>query len=347
MDYYRKKRILLTGHTGFKGSWLSKILLKSGADVFGYALEAEDLSLFRILRLDKHMESHIADVRDLESLCDYTIRVNPDVIIHMAAQPIVRVGYQNPVYTYEVNVLGTVNLLEAASKCANLRSLLNVTTDKVYENSNECRSFTEDRKLNGYDPYSNSKSCSELVTDSYRKSFLKDVATSTARAGNAIGGGDFSTDRILPDCARAAVAGNRIHVRNPMSVRPYQHVLDALSAYLTIIPAQERNKSLSGAYNVGPDDTDCLTTGQIADLFCKSYGDSVSWYAQSEENAPHEADVLKLDNTKIKKQLGWSNRWGIEKAVAKTAEWYKAYADNSDMWEVTSRQITEHGGFVR
>ena len=343
MNYYKNKRILLTGHTGFKGSWLTMVLLELGAEVFGYALEAEEHSLFRILKLDEKIDSHVADVRDFEKLSSFSTNINPDIIIHMAAQAIVRESYKNPVYTYDVNVMGTVNILETARRCSNLKSMLNVTTDKVYENNEENRLFNEEERLNGYDPYSNSKSCSELVTDSFRKSFLNNIAVSTVRSGNVIGGGDFSTDRILPDCARAAAAGERILVRNPSSVRPYQHVLDTLFAYLMIISAQEADKSLSGAYNIGPDENDCITTGQIADYFCNSYGDSVSWYIQADENQPHEAGTLKLDNSKIKETLNWKNHWGIEEAVTQTAVWYKAFAGRKDMREITLKQITEHG----
>ena len=346
MGYYSNKRVLITGHTGFKGSWLSVVLLELGADVYGYALEAEQLSLFRILGLENHIHSCIADIRDMESLCSFTIDVNPDIIIHMAAQPIVRESYKKPAYTYEVNVMGTVNILEAARKCGNLRSMLNVTTDKVYESNEENLQLNEEDRLNGYDPYSNSKSCSELVTDSYRKSFFKDVAISTARSGNVIGGGDFSADRIIPDCARAAVRNEKVSVRNPTSIRPYQHVLDTLLAYLMIIPAQESNSSLSGAYNIGPDENGYITTGKLVNLFCTYYGESLAWHTQSEEYKPHETEILKLDNKKIKKVLGWYNRWDIEQAVKQTAVWYKAHASMSDVRDITTRQIAEHGGFA-
>lgn len=261
-------------------------------------------------------------------------------MLHLAAQPIVRESYRDPVGTYATNVMGTVHILECARRCKSVRSFLNVTTDKVYENKEWPWGYRETDRLNGFDPYANSKSCSELVTDSYRKSFLfaGGVAISTARAGNVIGGGDFAPDRIIPDCIRAVQSGRLIQLRNPYSVRPYQHVLEPLSAYLLIAQKQYENISLSGNYNVGPESGDCLTTGELADLFCRAWGKGARWEHVG-ENGPHEDNVLKLDCAKIRTVLGWEPKWHTEKAIAETVAWTKAWMSGKDMAEVTKQQI--------
>ncbi len=264
----------------------------------------------------------------------------------MAAQPIVRESYKNPVYTYETNVMGTVNVMECVRLTPSVKSFLNVTTDKVYRNKEWEWGYRENEELNGFDPYSNSKSCSELVTGSYKNSFFmdSDTAISTARAGNVIGGGDFAADRIIPDCIRAAQSGQNIIVRNPYSTRPYEHVLEPVSAYLMIAEAQYKDRSIAGNYNVGPDETDCLTTGDLVTLFCQKWnqicGDSLTWIDQY-DGGPHEANFLKLDCSRLKKTLGWSPRWNVETAIEKVVEWSQVYFSNGDVNACMQRQITE------
>lgn len=345
-SFYRGKRIFVTGHTGFKGAWLCKILSMAGADVYGYSIDVPSSPcVYELLNIDSLVHSTFGDIRDYDNLKKCIEAANPEYMFHLAAQPIVRESYKAPRETYETNVMGTVNILECVRLLPGIKSFLNVTTDKVYENNDEeNHSFYEEEKLDGYDPYSNSKSCSELVTHSYKKSFFQGdnvVAISTARAGNVIGGGDFATDRIIPDCVRATVKGETINIRNPYATRPYQHVLEPLSIYLTIVMMQEKDNSLSGYYNVGPDDEDCVSTGELANLFCKSWGDGARWENESEENAPHEASFLKLDCTKLKGKFGWKPVWHVDKTVQATVEWYKAWNENQDLNQVTEKQIKD------
>lgn len=343
LDFFKGKKVFITGHTGFKGSWLSRILILAGAEVTGYALEAPTQpDLFSVLELDKDMKSIIGDVRDRKALIEAVKEAQPEIVLHLAAQPIVRESYKDPAGTYETNVMGTVNILEAVRQTDSVRSFLNVTTDKVYKNNEWEWGYRETDELDGYDPYSNSKSCSELVTHSYKSSFLdeKGIAVSTARAGNVIGGGDFAVDRIIPDCVRAVSKGNKISVRNPHSTRPYQHVLEPLGAYLMIAKAQYENNNYAGAYNVGPEDRDCITTGTLADLFCGSWGEDAAW-----ENlyvgGPHEANFLKLDCSRIRNVFHWKPRWNVKEAVENTVKWYQAYLKDEDMKEFTDRQICD------
>ena len=343
-EFYGGKRVFVTGHTGFKGAWLCKILSMMGADVFGYALEApSEPNAYELLKIDTLVHSTIGDIRDYDKLKASMEEARPDYVFHLAAQPIVRESYKIPRETFETNVMGTVNILECIRLIPGIKSFLNVTTDKVYENDDvENHAFMESEKLDGFDPYSNSKSCSELVTHSYKKSFFsaKDsTAISTARAGNVIGGGDFAEDRIIPDCVRATVRGESIKVRNPYSTRPYQHVLEPLSIYLAIVMKQEENPELAGYYNVGPDESDCVTTGELADLFVKYWGSDANWKDLSEMDAPHEASFLKLDCTKLKNTFSWSPVWHIEETVMETVEWYKSWAENGNLTEVTEKQI--------
>lgn len=342
-SFYKGKTVLVTGHTGFKGSWLCVMLQMAGAKVIGYALPAEgEDNLFSLAHVSDGMCSVEGDVRDLSHLRQVFATYSPEIVFHLAAQPIVRESYENPVYTYETNVMGTVNLLECVRNTPEVRSVLNVTTDKVYENREWCWGYREDDPLDGYDPYSNSKSCSELVTHSYKKSFLgkMGIPVSTARAGNVIGGGDFAKDRIIPDCVRAVTAKQAIILRNPYSVRPFQHVLEPLSAYLMIAEAQACEPEKQGYYNVGPDDVDCVTVGELATFFCDAWQEGVSWKNVSDEG-PHEAAFLKLDCSKIKNTLGWKPRWDIRTAVDKTVEWSKIYRDKGDVRACMEAQIRE------
>lgn len=347
LEFYKGKKVLVTGHTGFKGSWLCKILVNAGAVVAGYSLEAPtNPNLFSIAGLDGKMNSIIGDIRDYDSLYIVFKTFQPEIVFHLAAQPIVRDSYKDPVYTYETNVMGTVNLLECVRQFSCVKSVLNVTTDKVYHNNEWCWGYREDEPLDGFDPYSNSKSCSELVTHSYKNSFFTDerVAVSTARAGNVIGGGDFANDRIIPDCVRAMKEGNVIGVRNPYSTRPYQHVLEPLAVYLTIAARQYEDSNYQGYYNVGPDDCDCVTTGTLVDLFCKYWGEDAKWENQAEENAPHEANFLKLDCSKIKATFGWQPRWHIDECMAKVCELSKVWLSGGDIPAEMDKEIEEFFG---
>ncbi|MBO7048718.1 MAG: CDP-glucose 4,6-dehydratase [Spirochaetia bacterium] len=346
-SFYNNKRVFITGHTGFKGTWLTRILMMFGADVVGYSLEPPtNPSLFNQTRTGNQIHSVIGDVRDRAKLTTVMQEARPDIVLHLAAQPIVRTSYKEPVLTYETNVMGTVNVLEAVREVKSIRSVVNVTTDKVYLNREREAGYREDEELCGYDPYSNSKSCSELVTYSYRNSFFADKsapAISTARSGNVIGGGDYAADRIIPDCIRAVEQGQPIMLRNPNSTRPYQHVLECLRGYLILAQKQYLDKTITGAYNFGPDDESCVTTGELATLFCDKWGDGVYWESKKELfPPPYEATFLKLDNTKAKKILNWFPKWDIKIAVEKTIEWEKAVKKGISAAEITDNQIKEY-----
>jgi CDP-glucose 4,6-dehydratase len=344
LDFFKNKRVFVTGHTGFKGTWLCKMLEMAGAEVTGYALESpteEGGKVFRLSGVEAGMHSVIGDIRDLDKLSNVFEEAHPEIVMHLAAQPIVLEGYRDPVRTYSTNVMGTVNILECVRKARYVKSFLNVTTDKVYQNNEWDWGYREIDPLDGYDPYSNSKSCSELVTHSYQKSFFSDHSTaiSTARAGNVIGGGDFAENRIIPDCIRAAYNGETIKVRNPYSTRPYQHVLEPLYAYLMICEAQYKDSNYAGYYNVGPDDCDCVTTGDLVNLFCQYWGHGITWENQAKANAPHEARFLKLDCSKLKSMFGWKPKWHINEAVSKTVEWAKMYQAKENISDCMIEQI--------
>ena len=297
IDFYRGKRVFLTGHTGFKGMWLALLLLRAGAEVTGFALDAPTQGGRKAL-------GRLGVLKEMR------------------------------------NVMGTVNLLECVRTSSTAHAVLVVTTDKVYENREWVWGYRENEPLMGYDPYAASKSCAELAVYSYRQSFFADggVRLSSARAGNVIGGGDFAPDRVIPDCIRAAVRGQVIHIRSPHSTRPYQHVLEPLSAYLMLAARQTEDASLVGAWNVGPDDADCVTTGELADIFCRAWGGGARWQAV-ESDGPHEAHFLKLDCSKLRSTLGWRPRWHIEEAVEKTTEWAKSWEAGADMRAFTEKQI--------
>ena len=342
-EFYKGKKVLLTGHTGFKGSWMSVLLVNAGADVIGYSsCSKEETRLFDLCGV-KNQITHIkGDVRNLAHLKSVFQEHKPEIVIHMAAQPIVRTSYQNPVETYDTNVMGTVNILECVRLNPCVKSFLNVTTDKVYENKEWEWGYRENEPLDGYDPYSNSKSCSELVTHSYKNSFFADghTAISTARAGNVIGGGDFAKDRIIPDCVRAALKGEDIIVRNPYSTRPYQHVLEPVCAYLMIAAKQYENIGYAGYYNVGPDDRDCFQTGKLVDTFVKCWGGGLGW-TDRYDGGPHEANFLKLDCSKLKTAFNWQPRWNLETAIEKVVEWTKCWNSGGDVRACMDKQIEE------
>ena len=335
-DFYKDKRVFLTGHTGFKGSWMCKMLANAGAIVTGYSLNAPtEPSLFKIANIEGDIHSVIGDIRNRESL--------------LAAQPIVRDSYKDPAYTYETNVIGTVNILECVRQSNCVKSFLNVTTDKVYLNKEWNWGYRENEELDGYDPYSNSKSCSELVTHSYKHSFFTDkegqpiIPISTARAGNVIGGGDFANDRIIPDSVRAAEKHEDIVVRNPFSTRPYQHVLEPLYAYLLIAMKQYQDSKYADYYNVGPDDVDCFQTGALVDLFVSKWGEGLKWINKY-DGGPHEANFLKLDCSKLKSTFGWAPRWNLDEAMEKIVEWSKCWLAGGDVRACMDKQINKFLG---
>ncbi|MCI5655021.1 MAG: CDP-glucose 4,6-dehydratase [Candidatus Pseudoruminococcus sp.] len=342
-NFYKGKNVFVTGNTGFKGSWLCRMLLLLGANVTGYALPpSEENKLFSLSQVEKDINAIYGDIRDFDSLKKAFDEAKPDIVFHLAAQPLVLEGYKNPAYTYETNVMGTVNILECA-RLSGIGSLVNVTTDKVYKNNEWEWGYRENDELGGYDPYSNSKSCSEMVTACYIRSFFDEnsIPVSTARAGNVIGGGDFAENRIIPDCFRAASCGKPIIVRNPYSVRPYQHVIEPLYAYLEIARRQYEDKSLAGNYNVGPNNESYVSTGELVNLFCKYW--QASWCSNKTENAPHEAGLLKLDCSRIKTRLGIEPQWDIDTAVRKTTLWYLTFfSDPSECMSVMNKQIEEY-----
>ena len=343
LSFYKDKKVFITGHTGFKGSWMCKVLTMNGAEVTGYALAPNtNPNLFELAEIESAITHIVGDIRDLEHLKRCINEFKPEIIIHMAAQPLVRESYDDPVYTYETNVMGTVNICEAVRSCNSVKSFINVTTDKVYENKEWQWGYRESDRLNGFDPYSNSKSCSELVTSSFINSFYysrDNLAVATCRAGNVIGGGDFAKDRIIPDSIRAAHKKEDIVVRNPYSTRPYQHVLEPVVAYLYIGMMMYKNKEYSGNYNIGPNDSDCIETGMLATLFCEKWAEGQKWINVSENEAVHEANFLKLDISKVKNVFGLKPRWNISQAVEKTVEWSKAYYNGQDMNNVMEKQI--------
>lgn len=344
---WKGKKVLITGHTGFKGSWMCTVLAHAGAKITGYALKAEKESLFQLCHLDNQIDSVIGDIRDLKHLKEVFDRVQPEIVIHMAAQPLVRTAYKEPVYTYETNVMGTVNVLECIRLTDSVKSFVNVTTDKVYLNREWEWGYRENEELNGQDPYSNSKSCSELVTDSYKKSFFanRNIAISTMRAGNVIGGGDFAKDRIIPDCVRAAKNSDNIKVRNPFSVRPYQHVLEPVMAYLLVAIEQYENKEKAGSYNIGPEEKDCIATGELVSIFCREWaeqsGNQIVW-SDCYDGGPHEATFLKLDCAKFKSTFGWRPVWNVVQAVTHSVSWYLKYITDQGITTCMDEQINEY-----
>jgi CDP-glucose 4,6-dehydratase len=345
LEIYKNKKVFITGHTGFKGSWLCRVLLYAGAEVTGFALSPTSPALFTQIGLAKKIHSIIADVRDKDALIKAVQEAKPDIVFHLAAQPLVRLSYREPVETYGTNVMGTVHILEAVRLTQSVQSFVNITTDKVYENKEWCWGYRENENLCGYDPYANSKSCSELVTYSYRNAFFNVenmAAISTARAGNVIGDGDYSEDRIIPDCIRTTRAGKEIVVRNPDSIRPYQYVLDCLSGYLLLAEKQFSDKKLAGNYNFGPNEEDCVTTSELTGLFCDTWGKGAVWRVQPDDG-PHEATFLKLDCTKAKVVLDWQPLWDIKTAIERIVAFAKA-DDDTERVICIEKQIKDYFG---
>ena len=348
-EFYRGKRVFVTGHTGFKGAWLSQMLLLLDAEVTGYALAPPtDPSLFGLLRLANDMFSINGDIRDYDQLKAAFDQAKPEIVLHMAAQPIVLEGYRDPRGTYETNTMGTVNLLECVRHCDCVCGVVNVTTDKVYRNLEDARAFIEDDVLDGFDPYSNSKSCSELVTGCYVNSFFRQqtpgggLPVSTVRSANVIGGGDFAANRIVPDCVRAAAGHRSLVLRNPDAVRPYQHVLESLSAYLLLAMRQWETPALAGAYNIGPGQDGCVRTEDLVRLFREALG-APDYVVRQNAHAPSEADFLILNCAKAGDVLGWRPKLSIGQAVALTADWTRAWLGGEDIGAMTRGQIENYG----
>lgn len=349
-SFFSRKKVLITGHTGFKGSWLSLLLYKLGADVYGYALSPPtNPSLFEDAKIGQLITSYIGDIRDLDNLYGVFEQVKPEIVIHMAAQPLVRDSYKIPVETYSINVMGTVNVLEACRHSKSVRAIVNVTTDKCYENKEWHWGYRENEPMGGYDPYSNSKGCSELVTASYRNSFFNAddyerhrVAIGSARAGNVIGGGDWAVDRLIPDFIRAISQNQKVMIRSPYAIRPWQHVLEPLTGYLTLAAKlYTEGSKYNGGWNFGPDDQDARNVEWITHKICDFWGNGASYGVETSPN-PHEANYLKLDCSKAKTELNWEPRWNIDKALESIVEWHKNYLSGHDVRKITEFQIEEY-----
>ena len=345
-EFWLGKRVLLTGHTGFKGSWASIWLHNMGATVRGLSLEPyPGPSMFDICNVVEKVQHHICDIRDLSAIRGHFKQFRPEIVIHMAAQPLVRLSYHSPVETFETNVMGTINVLEAAKTCNNLKAIVNVTTDKCYENREWFWGYREDEPMGGHDPYSSSKGCAELVSVAYRKSFLSEtgIALATARAGNVIGGGDWSKDRLVPDILRSMEASEPVEIRNPKAVRPWQHVLEPLSGYLMLAESLygQDGQIFAEGWNFGPKDEDARTVEWIVNEMATSYSDEASWVNQDGAH-PHEANFLKLDISKARQKLHWAPRWNVGIALEKTVEWHHAWLKGDDMNEFSLDQITAY-----
>jgi len=328
LEKYKGKTVLITGHTGFKGAWMCKILLMSGAKVVGYSLEPPtEPSLFQLLGLERQIVSVIGDIRDFDRVFETFDLYKPEIVFHLAAQPIVTISYEEPRMTYETNVMGTVNICECIRRHSCVKSFVNVTTDKVYKNNEWAWGYRESDTLNGHEPYSNSKSCSELVTHSYKNCYFdkSGIAVSTVRAGNVIGGGDFAYNRIIPDCVKAAKENSILKIRNPFSVRPYQHVLEPLMIYLKIAILQMEDKSNQGFYNVGPEVGDCISTVELVKKFGHYFGKEFNFEISGNTNDFYEARYLRLDTSLIREKIGYYPTWNIEEAIRKTVEWTKVW----------------------
>jgi len=346
-DFWKEKKVFLTGHTGFKGSWLSLWLQQIGAEVTGFSLPPPTQpSLFELANVAKGMTSLIGDIRDVEKLSSALKESKAEIVFHLAAQPLVRLSYKTPVDTYSTNVMGTVNLLEAIRRSNVVRSAVIVTTDKCYENREWVWGYREDEPMGGHDPYSNSKGCAELVVSAYRRSFFSDPKgpqIASARAGNVIGGGDFAEDRLIPDIVRAALSKQKLTIRNPNATRPWQHVLEPLSGYLLLAERlyHENGSSFAEGWNFGPIEADSLPVSKIVDLIFAEWGDASCQINFGTSSEMHEAQLLKLDISKAKKNLGWHPSLNIKESIALTSKWYHEFAMNKNLHEFTLAQIAQ------
>jgi CDP-glucose 4,6-dehydratase len=349
--FWKNRRVFITGHTGFKGSWLCLMFNAFGAKVTGYAQRPPtDPNLFEICSVRSIAKTVFSDIRDLKTLKKSLISASPEIVIHMAAQPLVRESYANPLETYSTNVMGTANILEGVRDCTSVRAVVIVTSDKCYENKEWIWSYRENEPLGGFDPYSSSKACSEMVAAAYRNSFFNPeaykthrVALASARAGNVIGGGDWAKDRLIPDCIRAVMKKEKIIIRNPKAVRPWQHVFEPLTGYLMLAEKLYRKGPFFGeAWNFGPNDDDTKPVAWIAQKISGQFGAPLALQRTSERNGGHEASTLRLDSTKAQQVLGWHPKWGLERTVDRTMNWYKAYMDGQDMRKISDQQIEEY-----
>jgi CDP-glucose 4,6-dehydratase len=345
-SFWKDRRVFVTGHTGFKGSWLSLWLNQLGANVTGYALEAPtNPAVFEIASVQEALQKSVhGDIRDAVAFTQVMQEAKPEIVIHMAAQSLVRDSYTDPVGTYSTNVMGTVNMLEAARNTLSVKAIVNVTTDKCYENNERAWGYCENEPMGGHDPYSSSKGCSELVSAAYRNSFLQDagIALATARAGNVIGGGDWANNRLVPDAVRAFTSGQPLMIRNPLATRPWQHVLEPLSAYLLLCQHLiEKPQEFDQGWNFGPNDNDVQQVSTLANIMTKAWGEKSQWLLD-EGAHPHEARDLKLDCSKAKTLLNWNPIWGLEQALTETVQWYKAWHSKKDMHEFTLQQIDNY-----
>lgn len=344
--FWKNKKVFLTGHTGFKGSWMSLWLLKHGAQLTGYSLGLPTQpSLFEELKIDKEMNSISADIRDLDKVKSAVKSANPDIVIHMAAQPLVRYSYQEPVETYMTNVMGTVHLFEAVRGVQNTKAILNITSDKCYENKERLAGYTEDEAMGGFDPYSNSKGCSELVTSAYRRSFFQkeNIALASGRAGNVIGGGDWAQDRLVPDIIRSVLNNEKLQIRNPRATRPWQHVLEPVSGYLHLAQKiYEFNLTYAEGFNFGPATQDRCDVEQIILKMNRFWNNKIKYEIILSESNPHEAHYLSLDCSKAKNKLAWSPKWNVDKALEKTVEWVEARSQNKSIISACYDQIKEY-----
>jgi CDP-glucose 4,6-dehydratase len=347
---YKGRKVFVTGHTGFKGSWLCVLLNKLGAEVTGYSLEPPtEPSLFKEAKIGSFVDSHIGDVRDLENLSKVMHDAQPEIVIHMAAQSLVRDSYKIPVETYSINVMGTVHVLEACRNTSSVRAIVNVTTDKCYQNNEWHWGYRENEPMGGYDPYSNSKGCSEMVTTSYRNSYFNPnnfekhgVALASARAGNVIGGGDWANDRLIPDFIRSISNGETLQIRSPYAIRPWEHVLEPLNGYLLLAAKLfVEGTNYAEGWNFGPDDSDAKNVEWISDKICSMWGDNAKFKVDSNPQ-PHEANYLKLDCSKAKAKLGWYPRWNINQALSSIVAWNKAYMNHENILDITVQQIYDY-----